>query len=248
MGRWSRKLAPKFVSWLQVPEGDHWLDVGCGTGALTDAICKYADPASVVGCDPSEPFVQYAREQISDQRCSFVIAEAGTLPTRPFGFGSVTSSLALNFLPQPEAAVEEMRDLAVSGGTVSACVWDYAGRMEYLRHFWDVASSLDPNARGLDEGRRFPICQPEGLDQLFRSGGLLSVSYDPIDIATEFADFDEYWRPFLGGTGPAPSYVASLEKDRREAFASELDRALPRTPDGTIALIACAWAVRGTAR
>ncbi len=247
MGRWSRKLTPKFVSWLQLPAGVHWLDVGCGTGALTDAICKIADPASVIACDPSEPFVQYAREHNSDERTSFVTAGAGSLPTRPGGFGSVTSSLVLNFFPEPLSAVEEMHGLAVSGGTVSACVWDYAGRMDFLRRLWDVASSMDPKARELDEAKRFPICRPEVLDELFRNAGLRDVCCDPLEITTEFSSFDEYWQPFLGGTGPAPSYVASLEERHRTALASELDRALPRRPDGRIALIARAWAVRGFA-
>jgi SAM-dependent methyltransferase len=247
MGRWSRQLAPKFVSWLPVPAGTRWLDVGCGTGALTDAICKTADPASVLGCDPSEPFVRYAREHYSDERASFLIAGTGALPTRPGGFGSVTSSLALNFFPEPESAIEEMCRIAGSGGTVSACVWDYAGRMDFLRCFWDVASSVDPNAHQLDEGKRFPICRPEALHELFRRAGLRDVCCDPIEIDTEFADFKEYWQPFLGGTGPAPSYVASLEEEVRTALASELDRALPKRADGTIALVARAWAVRGTA-
>jgi SAM-dependent methyltransferase len=246
MGRWSRHLAPKFVSWLQVPAGAHWLDVGCGTGALTNAICKIADPVSVVGCDPSQHFVAYAREHHSDERASFVIGGAGSLPTRPGGFGSVTSSLALNFFPEPASSIEEMHSVAISGGSVSACVWDYAGRMDFLRYFWDVASRIDPMARELDEGKRFPICSPNALDELFRSAGLRDVRCDPIEITTEFSNFDEYWRPFLGGTGPAPSYVASLKKKRCAALADELDRALPRRPDGTIALIARAWAVRGS--
>jgi hypothetical protein len=102
----------------------------------------------------------------SDERTSFVTAGAGSLPTRPGGFGSVTSSLVLNFFPEPLSAVEEMHGLAVSGGTVSACVWDYAGRMDFLRRLWDVASSMDPKARELDEAKRFPICRPEVLDEL----------------------------------------------------------------------------------
>ena len=217
MGRWSRELAPKFVSWLQLPASVHWLDVGCGTGALTDAICKMADPASVVGCDPSEPFVQYAREHHSDERSSFGIAGAGALPTRPGGFESVTSSLALNFFPEPESAIEEMSRIAGSGAKVSACVWDYAGRMGFLRYFWDVALSMDPSVRKLDEGKRFPICRPEALSELFRKAGLRDVCCDPIEIATEFANFNEYWTPFLGGPGPA----RMVDRHRFEQFLSK---------------------------
>src|SRR5215813_2835857 len=83
MGRWSRRLAPRFVAWLGVPAGAHWLDVGCGTGALTEAICAHASPASVVGCDPAEPFVGHARAHSQDNRVSFVTAGVDRLPERP---------------------------------------------------------------------------------------------------------------------------------------------------------------------
>src|SRR6185503_18700591 len=95
MGRWSRPLARRFVSWLNLPRGVHWLDVGCGTGALTSAICSDADPASVLGCDPAEAFVEYARKYSGDERTSFAVAGVGSLPRRADGFGSVSSLLAL---------------------------------------------------------------------------------------------------------------------------------------------------------
>lgn len=244
MGRWSRQLAPRFVSWLRIGDGAHWLDVGCGTGAMTMAICANASPASVVGCDPSEPFVEYARSEARDPRASFAVAGVDRLPERPGGFDSVTSLFAFNFFPEAGAAILEMRKRTAPGGVVSACVWDYAGGMEFLRRFWDAAVSLDPKARALDEGRRFPICRPDALTAAFDSGGLAGVRWEPIEIATEFASFDDYWRPMLGGTGPAPSYVASLEVEQRTELARRLEAALPRTPNGTIPLTARAWAIR----
>jgi SAM-dependent methyltransferase len=248
MGRWSRRLAPLFVSWLQVPGGVHWLDVGCGTGALTDAICRQARPASVLGCDPAEPFIAHARGHSRDPRASFVVAAAGDLPRRAEGYGGVASLLALNFFPDPAAALQEMRSLTAARGVVAACVWDYGDGMEFLRHFWEVAAALDPQARELDEGMRFPLCRPEALAGLFRAAGLGDVICEAIEILTSFADFDDFWRPLLGGTGPAPAHVASLDGERREVFARELEQALPRASDGAIALEARAWAVRGTVK
>jgi SAM-dependent methyltransferase len=248
MGRWSRRLAPRFVSWLHAPARGHWLDVGCGTGALTDAICRHALPASVLGCDPAEPLVEYARAQCQDPRASFAVAGAGGLPDRAGGYDGVTSLLALNFLPDAEAAVQEMRSLTAARGTVSACVWDYGDGMQLLRRFWDAATTVDATARALDEGERFPLCRPDPLAELFRAGGLRDVLCEPIEISTELASFDDCWQPFLGGTGPAPSYVASLDADRRTALARTLEQTLPRGPGGTIPLTARAWAVRGTAR
>jgi len=246
MGRWSRRLAPVFVSWLRVPRDVHWLDVGCGTGSLAGAICSLAEPASVVGCDPAQPFVEFAREHSSDPRLSFVAAGVGDLPRRNGGYGSVTSLLALNFLPEPEAAVHEMRSVAAARATVSACVWDYREGMEPLRRFWDAATAADSAARELDEGNRFPLCRRDALTALFRSGGLGDVRCEPLEIRTEFVSFEDYWQPFLGGTGPAPSYVASLSVDHRAILAQRLEETLPRGSDGTIVLAARAWAVRGT--
>jgi SAM-dependent methyltransferase len=243
MGRWSRLLAPRFVSWLPVPSNANWLDVGCGTGALADAICAGANPASVVACDPSEPFIQHAR-----QRASFVVAGIGRLPTRPGGFDCVASLLALNFFPRPEAAIEEMQRIAAVNAVVAACVWDYAGRMEFLRRFWDSVAALDATGAELDEGRRFPICRPDALESLFREAGLSDVVRDSIEIPTRFSSFVDFWQPFLGGTGPAPSYVASLDSRRRQALAARLEGSLPREPDGGISLVARAWVVRGVAR
>lgn len=245
MGRWSRQLAARFVSWLQVPPGVHWLDVGCGTGALARAVGRDAEPASVVACDPAAPLIEYARDRNRDSRIVFVAAGVGALPRRPGGFGCAASLLALNFFPDPAAAVREMREVASPQGVVSACVWDYGAGMQFLRFFWDAAAALDPSARALDEGRRFPLCDPGVLGTLFRSGGLADVRCEAIEIPTVFSSFSDYWQPFLGGTGPAPAYVASLDADRRAALARTLERSLPRGSDGAIALTARAWAVRG---
>lgn len=246
MGRWSRRLAPRFVSWLGIARNLHWLDVGCGTGSLANAICAHADPASVLGCDPSEPFIEFAREHTTDSRVAFVAAGVGSLPRLPGGYGSVSSLLALNFFPDAEAAVRELRAVAAPQGTVSACVWDYAEGMELLRYFWAAAKALDATAREVDEGKRFPLCRPDALTELFRRGGLDHVRCEAIEIPTPFASFDDYWQPLLGATGPAPSYVASLDPDRRAALARRLEESLPRGPGGTLALSARAWAVRGT--
>ena len=247
MGRWSRLLAPRFVSWLSARSTANWLDVGCGTGALADAICAQANPASIVACDPAEPLIEYARRRQKDPRVSFVVGGIGQLPTRPGGFDSVTSLLALNFFPKPEGAVEVMWRVTATNGLVSACVWDYAERMEFLRCFWDSVAAVDASATELDEGHRFPICRPDALKSLFREAGLADVVCDSIEIPTRFSTFADFWKPFLGGTGPAPSYVASLDSAQRDALATRLERSLPREPNGAISLVARAWVVRGVA-
>jgi hypothetical protein len=119
--------------------------------------------------------------------------------------------------------------------------------MQLMRRFWDAAVALDPDAEALDEGRRFPLCRPEPLERLLRDAGLQDVSVRPVDTPTRFRDFDDYWGPFLGGQGPAPGYLMSLSQERRAALRERLRAALPAAADGSIRLIARAWAARGRA-
>jgi len=246
MGRWSRMLGREFVQWLAPDPGLNWLDVGCGTGALVDAILASAEPASVIGCDPAQPLVDYAGRHTQDERASFVLAGAGSLPSHPQGYDVVSSLLALNFMPDPVAALAEMRSLLRPGGCVAACVWDYAGQMQFLRHFWDVAVECDPECAKLDEGVRFPICQPQPLAQAFREGGLHEVAFEALEIPTHFASFADYWDPMLAGTGPASAYVASLDEAARMRFRSRLQERVDPSGRGPIELIARAWVARGS--
>ncbi len=245
MGRWSRPLAAAFVEWLRAGPAAHWLEVGCGTGALTTTLCERCEPASVIACEPSEAFLQHARGDCPDPRASFVLADAGDLPRRDGRFDVIVSGLVLNFIPEPARAIAAMRDRARPGGTVAAYVWDYADGMEFLRRFWDEAVAADPGAAAHDEGRRFPLCRAPALEALFRGAGLARVVTTALEVPTEFADFDDYWTPFLHGTGPAPGYVLALDPARREALRARLARRLPADPDGRIRLRARAWAVRG---
>lgn len=247
VGRWSRLVARDLLAWLAVARGARWLDVGCGTGALSAAIVQVADPGSVVGADASTGFIGYARQALRDRRASFVAADARALPFETGLFDAVVSGLMLNFVPSPERGLAEMVRVARPGGAVAVYVWDYAGAMQLMRHFWDAAAALDPAAAALDEGRRFPLCRPEPLGDLFRAAGLEDVAVRPLDVPTVFRDFDDYWSPFLGAQGPAPSYVAALEEPRRVALRERLRAALPYAPDGSIRLTARAWAARGTA-
>jgi SAM-dependent methyltransferase len=245
MGRWSRELARAFVLWLGVPPDRRWLEVGCGTGALTSRILQIGRPASVVAVDASQQFVDHARAALSDERVRFLAASVTDLPRAAAGYDVVLSSLVLNFLPDPTAALREMSSLAAQGGTVAACVWDYAGEMQFLRRFWDAAVELDPAAREHDEGERFPICSPAALETAFRAAGFSRVTVAALEVATRFQDFDDYWRPFVGGPGPAPGYVATLADGEREELARRVSATLPRDEDGSIALTARAWAARG---
>jgi trans-aconitate methyltransferase len=245
MGRWSRRVAARFADWIGAPPQSAIIDVGCGTGALAAALLGACDPARLVGVDSAPALLDAAREQVRDPRASFAQGDAQALPGADGAFDVAVSGLVLNFVPDKEAMIREMARVVRPGGTVALYVWDYAGHMQIMRHFFDAATALDPGAREFDDGVKAPVCRPEPLRRLFSEAGLASVEVRAIDITTEFADFDDYWTPFLGGTGSAPKYCQSLDEPLREQVRESVRRRLPTGPDGEILLAVRAWAVKG---
>jgi SAM-dependent methyltransferase len=245
VGRWSRRVAPEFLAWLGVPAGKRWLDVGCGTGALCAAIADACAPSSLAGVEPSEGFLNSARANLAGR----AVLSPGNASAVPLADGSVdivVSGLVLNFIPDLRSALCEMSRVAAAGGIVAGYVWDYAGRMDLMRYFWDTAVELDANALKLDEGIRFPLCNEAALAAAFGDAGLKDIATAAIDIPTEFADFDDYWTPFLGGQGPAPAYAMSLDERARDRLRERIKARVPSRPDGSISLVARAWAIRAS--
>ena len=218
-------MAHMFLSWLSVAATSRWLDVGCGTGALSSAILESRSPQHLAGIDASAGFIAAAKKRLGDGP-DLRVDDAQSLPFADDEFDAAVSGLCLNFVPDPAAATREMRRVTRSGGTVAVYLWDYAEGMQMIRRFWDAALDLDPTIEDLDEASRFPLCQPEPLATLFTGSGFRDVQTTALDIPTSFSSFDDYWRPFLGGQGPAPSYVKSLEEDHRLRLATSLEEAL----------------------
>jgi SAM-dependent methyltransferase len=245
IGRWSRLVAPVFVDWLAQPAGLRWVDVGCGTGILTRALLDRTDPATIVGVDPSQPFVDHAREAVADARVTFHVGSADATGCTDDSVDAVVAGLVLNFVPDLGAALAEAQRVVRPGGTVAGYVWDYAAGMQLLRRFFDAATALDPEMQAHDEGVRFPVTHEGKLAAEFEAAGLVDVEHRPIDVPTVFRDFDDLWTPFLHGTGPAPAYVVSLDEPARAALRDRLRASLEEEADGTIRLTARAWAVRG---
>ena len=185
MGRWSRRLAPRFLDWFGAGEGRDWLEVGCGTGALSAAILAQCDPASLIAVDQSEGFVASARATVPDCRAEFRVGDALTLPVNSASRDVIASALVLNFVADKHKALVEMKRVARTGGMIGFYVWDYpGGGVEFMRAFWNAATDLDPSARDLTEGRRFPFCTPDRLMDLASNAGLGPVDCIPIETAS----------------------------------------------------------------
>jgi SAM-dependent methyltransferase len=245
MGRWSREVAPRFLDWLGAPHGLDWLEVGCGTGALSAAILVKAAPKTLISIDASEGFIARAKANLSNDRVFFQVGDAQALAQETASRDMIVSALVLNFLPDKAKALAEMKRVARAGGTVAFYVWDYpGGGVQFMRAFWDAAAALDSNARDLSEDRRFPYCTPEGLVDLVDRADLAAVQCASIEVPTVFKDFEDYWHPFTLGAGPAPGYCKSLDPAARQRLKEKLHESLPQRADGTIPMTARAWAIK----
>lgn len=244
MGRWSRLAARSFLDWLSPTHGLRWLDVGCGSGALSEAVLHRCAATELTAVDQSTEFVTGVQERLGKQvRCR--VADATALPIGNDSVDYTVSGLLLNFISEPIKALTEMKRVTAPEGTVALYVWDYAGKMDFLNAFWDTAVTLDPQASYLHERYRFPGTNPESLRSLLDEAGCIDVDSAPIDIETRFEDFEDYWNPLLGGQGPAPSYLVSLDESHRRKMRERLLDTLPIQRDGSIHLHARAWAVQG---
>jgi SAM-dependent methyltransferase len=247
VGRWSRQVAQIFIDRLGIEPGARWVDVGCGTGAVTETILGRADPLSVVGVDPSDAFLGIARDRVTDPRATFAVGDGAALPLPDDAADVAVAGLVLNFAPDRVAMLAEMRRVTKDGGTVAIYVWDYAGGMEMMRHFWDAAIEQDDAVRDKAESLQFEVCAPGPLREAFAAAGMAGATVGPIDIPTVFRDFDDYWQPFLMATAPAPRHAMSLSEADREDLRRRLQARLSTERDGSIHLTARAWAARATA-
>ncbi len=244
MGRWSRRVAPLFLDWFDSPRSLAWLDVGCGTGILGSWIVERCAPASVLGIDSAEAFLEQARSAVPT--ATFRTGDAQELALEDGSFDRAVSGLVLNFVADPGRMIAEMARVCRRGGAVGLYVWDYAGHMQIMRYFFDTAREFDPASARFDDGIKAPICRPAPLAAALGAAGLVDVEVEAIDIPTPFDDFDDYWSPFLGGTGSAPKYVAGLDRGLRDRIRDAVRARLPTGPDGEILLACRVWAARGT--
>ncbi len=222
MGRWSRRLAVRFVDFAGLAPGERLLDLGCGTGSLSAELATRAEPAAIVGVDLAEPYVEHARVAVVDPRARFQVADACDLPFAADSFERVLSLLVLQFIPDPAGALAEAARVVRPGGGIAATVWQ-SGGLPAFDLFWRAAETIDPGLKA-KRAAATPnaLALPGGFASLWRAQGLIAVDEARLRIIMDFADFDDYWLPFTGGQGSAGSYTAGLAPARRDAFRDAL--------------------------
>jgi SAM-dependent methyltransferase len=244
VGRYSHSLALALVEQVRPEPGWRALDVGCGPGGLSAVLADLLGAGNVAAADPSEQFARACAERVpgADVRT----ASAEELPYPDDAFDATLSQLVVNFIPNAQAGLAEMRRVTRTGGTIAGSVWDYAGEMTMLRAFWDAAVEVDPaGATPLDEGTRMPFCDPDALAGLWTAAGLHDVATGAIVARAAYDDFEDLWTPFTTGVGPAGAYCASLPEAEREELRATYHLRLG-SPDGAFELSARAWMVRGS--
>jgi SAM-dependent methyltransferase len=249
LGRWANRLARAFLDFVDFPETGELLDVGCGTGALTLAMVERWPERGIIGVDVAAPFIAYAQSRRVGDRPIFEVGDACALKYQDRRFAGVTAHLVFLFIPKPEIALHEMRRVTCSGGTVAAVVWDSRGGLVFQRMLWDTAVAIDPNARvARDSLFANPVAIPGGLAGFFREAGLAAVEEQSLTIRMDYANFEDYWQPFLGGQGPVGAYFTNLTPDLKVRIKEAVrDAYCSGSPDGPRSLTASAWAVQGKA-
>jgi len=246
MGRWSRQLAPLFLEFVGVRDGERVLDVGCGTGALSSTLARMTRAAKIVGIDLSAAFIEAARSKITDPRVTIELGDAQNLPYADASFDRCLALLTVNFIPDAPKAAKEMRRVTKSSGVVATTVWDGNRANELQNCLWNAAIAIDPTVKPFS-GRPGSYGSAEALSSLLTDAGLTDIEVTDLTMPCQFSSFDELWQRYLVGSsaGPTGVYVAGLTEDRREALKQRLRQdVLRERTDGPFTLRAKAWAVR----
>ena len=237
MGRYSVPLAPRFADFAALAGGQRVLDVGCGPGALTAELVRRLGADAVAAVDPSEPFVEAARGRhpgVSVER-----AAAEELPFRDHEFDAALAQLVVHFMTDPVAGLREMARVAREHGVVAACVWDLAGGGGPVSVLWEAARELDSE---VEDESQLAGAREGHLSELLGAAGLREIDDTSLSVEVEHPSFEDWWEPFTLGVGPAGSYVAGLDADRRARLRERCRELLPPAP---FVLHARAWAARG---
>lgn len=245
IGRWSRLVAREFLGWLAPAPKLDWLDVGCGGGALSDAVLADFEPRSLIGIDPLEGVIGDTRTAHDDPRADFRCINAEDMAFDDDSFDIAISGLVINFIEDKAKALSEMKRVVRPGGIVAGYVWDFGGKMELFRIYWDSARALDPEAIKHDHGALYPDCRPEPLKALLQGAGFAEVETSGIEIEMAYRDFDDFWQPLLIGSGGIPEYARSLSAEALAAFEAKVRGAITLDSDGSFTLHGRAWVVRG---
>lgn len=240
MGRYSRPLAVLFADAAGLTEGLRALDVGCGPGALTGVLVDRLGAGEVSACDPSPTFVSEcaARHRGADVRPG----RAEAIPFEDAAFDHALAQLVLHFVSDPAQAAREFRRVLRPGGVVSACMWDDAEGMQMLRHFWDAALTVSPQAP--DETRTVRFGREGEMTHLFDAAGFEDLTETTLSVTSSYTDFDELWSGFLAGIGPVGSYCLSLPENTRADVRAEMFERLD-SPSGSFSLAAVARSASG---
>ena len=247
MGRWSNKLAPLFIDFVGLADGEKVLDVGCGTGSLTFALSKFADLSEISAVDYSPVFVAAANRRNTDPRINIQQADACALPFEDGTFDRALALLVLHFVPEAGNAVAEMRRVVRPGAIVAAVVWDHLGGMPAMRMMVDTVAALTEGGRQLRNRYCFqPMMQPGEMQQTFVSQGLVDVTETELMIRMDYQNFDDYWAPIAAGEGPLGKFMTTLDTtERARTDAAVRDAYEAGRPDGPRSFASVAWACRG---
>jgi len=249
MGRWSQKLAPRFIEFAGIANGEKILDVGCGTGSLSFALAKAADLSEIGAIDYSPVFVEAATRRNTNPRIKIRQADACALPFEDSTFDRALALLVLHFVPDAARAVAEMRRVVRPAGVVAAVVWDHLGGMPGMRMMVDTVAALSEAGRQLRSRYCFqPMMQPGEMKRTFVEQGLADVTETELMIRMDYQNFDDYWAPIAAGEGPLGRYIATLDTaERARTDAAVRDAYEAGQPDGPRSFANVAWACRGIA-
>jgi ubiquinone/menaquinone biosynthesis C-methylase UbiE len=241
MGRWSRLAGEKFLDWVAAPKNLKWLDAGCGNGAFTEVLIARCAPASVVGVDPSEGQLAYARGRPGAKSAEFRLADAQALPFPDDSFDAASMALVIVFIPEPLKAARELARVVRPGGIAATYMWEFPDGF----HLAPLAAATKDIGLTPPERPNVEASARDAMRAIWIQAGFTRVETEVIRIRVHFSSFDDFWDSNTVPVGPSGKALSELSPSMRELLKARLRERLPIAADGSIAYEAWANAVKG---
>ena len=179
-----------FLAAVAIENGDHVLDVGCGTGQATRAVARLARGGSALGVDLSSEMIALARSLAAVEgvgNVEFRQADAQIHSFERTPFDAVISRMGSMFFGDPIMAFTNLHRALRPGGRLTLLTWPSVTDNEWLSEFRAaMAVGRDLPTPPPDAPSPFALCHPDRVRAILSAAGFADISFEALHQPMSF--------------------------------------------------------------
>jgi len=252
---WNEEQVEKYVSHSELQRRSSWqlisnihfdknqkiLDIGCGDGRNTAWIACMVRESQVIGIDPSEAMINWAKKQYHPFEFPNLAFQSGDANHLPEGvFDVITAFFSLHIVEDKQAAAHGFYQQLAPGGQLIAVIPPNSRNTEFSAAFAEAMSDPAWRAYFTDFQSTFCFEELEDYVEYLERAGFTVTHAQYVSSVDPFVNKNQFANWFIG-TWPHMHY---LPKDQRKAFALDIaERYIQKRPSAITdeGVLHCCW-------